>query len=175
MSQKHPNCGRLQVPQTGALANCSNVMSTMKLASLSVAIVIQSSFTMSHIPVEVCERCSCVDEEASNRPSCSKCWDPQVSQCKCSNLLLILVLTTPASHRGVLDRYLDFPIIFAESPSSFDTFSDHLRTNAIGPIIVAQKLLQTGIPIGSLIFMSSDSGSAGDFRAFEDGYDCIYD
>ncbi|KAG6991337.1 hypothetical protein G7Y79_00053g088200 [Physcia stellaris] len=53
---------------------------------------------------------------------------------------------------------------------SFDSFSDHLRTNAIGPIIVAQKLLRTGIPIGTLIFMSSDSGSAGDFRGFEDGF-----
>lgn len=54
--------------------------------------------------------------------------------------------------------------------SSFDNFSDHLRTNAVGPIITAQRLLQTGIPIGSIAFMSSDSGSATDFRDFEDGY-----
>ena len=53
--------------------------------------------------------------------------------------------------------------------SSFDNFSDHLRTNAVGPIITAQRLLQTGIPIGSIAFMSSDSGSATDFRGFEDG------
>ena len=54
--------------------------------------------------------------------------------------------------------------------SSFDDFEDHLRTNTIGPIITAQKLLQTNIPIGTMMFMSSDSGSMTDFRAFEDGY-----
>ena len=172
MLQRRLSYGHLQAPQTGALASCSSVMSTMKLASLSVT-VIQSLIAKSYVLVEVCERCSCVDEDASDRPSRSQCWDPQVSQCKCSKFLPILLLTTPESYGGVLDRYLCFSIIFAESPSSFDAFSDHLRTNAIGPIIVAQKLLQTGIPIGTLVFMSSDSGSAGDFRGFEDGYDCI--
>ena len=54
--------------------------------------------------------------------------------------------------------------------SSFDNFSDHLKTNAVGPIITAQRLLHTGIPIRSIAFMSSDSGSATDFRDFEDGY-----
>ena len=54
--------------------------------------------------------------------------------------------------------------------SSFDNLSDHLRTNTVGPIITAQRLLHTGIPIGSIAFMSSDSGSATDFRDFEDGY-----
>ena len=54
--------------------------------------------------------------------------------------------------------------------SSFEDFSKHLRTNAVGPIITAQKLLQTRIPIRSITFMSSDSGSATDFRVFEDGY-----
>lgn len=53
---------------------------------------------------------------------------------------------------------------------SFDNFSDHLRTNAVGPIITAQRLLHSGIPIGSIAFMSSDSGSATDFRDFEDGF-----
>lgn len=47
-------------------------------------------------------------------------------------------------------------------------------TNAIGPIITAQKLLQTRIPIGTITFMSSDSGSAGSFRSFEDGYDGVF-
>ena len=60
--------------------------------------------------------------------------------------------------------------MLAELISSFDNFSDHLRTNAVGPIITAQRLLHTGFPIGSIVFMSSDSGSATDFRAFEDGY-----
>lgn len=53
---------------------------------------------------------------------------------------------------------------------SFHDFDDHLKTNTIGPIIVAQKLLmQSGIPVGTIVFMSSDSGSAGKFLAFEDG------
>ena len=54
---------------------------------------------------------------------------------------------------------------------SFDLFQHHLNTNAIGPIITAQKLLQTRIPIGTITFISSDSGSATDFRAHEDGYE----
>ena len=66
--------------------------------------------------------------------------------------------------------YCFFISFFAEIFRSFDHFSNHLCTNAIGPIICAQKLLKTGIPIGTLIFMSSDSGSAGNFRAFEDGF-----
>ncbi|KAL2046856.1 hypothetical protein N7G274_000874 [Stereocaulon virgatum] len=53
---------------------------------------------------------------------------------------------------------------------SFEDFSNHLRTNAVGPIITAQKLLQTRIPIGTITFMSSDSGCATDFHAFEDGF-----
>lgn len=53
---------------------------------------------------------------------------------------------------------------------SFASFEKHLRTNTIGPIIVAQKLLQTHIPLGTIMFMSSDSGSAANFRPFEDGY-----
>lgn len=54
--------------------------------------------------------------------------------------------------------------------SSFDEFAFHLHTNAIGPIITAQKLLQTNIPIGLICFMSSDSGSQGNFREMEDGF-----
>jgi hypothetical protein len=53
--------------------------------------------------------------------------------------------------------------------SSFADFEYHLRTNAIGPIITAQKLLTTQIPIDIIVFMSSDSGSATNFRDFEDG------
>ncbi|KAK8200516.1 hypothetical protein HDK77DRAFT_230026 [Phyllosticta capitalensis] len=53
---------------------------------------------------------------------------------------------------------------------SFDEFAFHLHTNTIGPIITAQKLLQTNIPIGTMVFMSSDSGSAIDFREMEDGF-----
>lgn len=53
---------------------------------------------------------------------------------------------------------------------TFDDFADHLHTNTIGPILVAQKLLATHMSIGSIVFMSSDSGSALNFRAFEDGF-----
>jgi len=53
---------------------------------------------------------------------------------------------------------------------SFDEFAFHLHTNTIGPIITAQKLLQTNIPIGTITFMSSDSGSQGNFREMEDGF-----
>ena len=53
--------------------------------------------------------------------------------------------------------------------SSFGKIEDHMKTNAIGPIIVAQNLLQTDVVIGSFIFMSSDSGSTNNFREFEDG------
>jgi len=49
-------------------------------------------------------------------------------------------------------------------------FAFHLHTNTIGPIITAQKLLQTNIPIGTIVFMSSDSGSAANFREDEDGF-----
>lgn len=55
--------------------------------------------------------------------------------------------------------------------SSFLDFEHLLKTNTIGPTIVAQKLLTTGIPIGMIVFMSSSSGSTTDFREFEDGYD----
>ncbi|KAJ9649419.1 hypothetical protein H2199_000194 [Coniosporium tulheliwenetii] len=53
---------------------------------------------------------------------------------------------------------------------SFDEFAFHLHTNTIGPIITAQKLLQTNIPIGTIVFMSSDSGSAQNFLEREDGF-----
>lgn len=53
---------------------------------------------------------------------------------------------------------------------SFDEFAFHLHTNTIGPIITANRLLQTNIPIGTIVFMSSDSGSQGNFREMEDGF-----
>lgn len=55
-------------------------------------------------------------------------------------------------------------------PRTFDEFAFHLHTNCIGPIILAQRLLQTMIPIGTIAFMSSDSGSAQNFREMEDGF-----
>ena len=58
----------------------------------------------------------------------------------------------------------------AELPSSsFADFAFHLHTNTIGPIITAQMLLKTDMDIGTVVFMSSDSGSAARFRGEEDG------
>ncbi|OJD18690.1 hypothetical protein AJ78_01305 [Emergomyces pasteurianus Ep9510] len=49
--------------------------------------------------------------------------------------------------------------------------SDHLHTNTVGPIIVAQKLLRlTNVSFGTIAFMSSDSGSTQRFLDFEDGF-----
>ena len=53
---------------------------------------------------------------------------------------------------------------------SFDGFTRHLTTNTVGPIICAQRLLKSGIPIGTIVFMSSDSGSQQAFRHMEDGF-----
>lgn len=78
------------------------------------------------------------------------------------------VLTVLESHRSVLPCFISSYCLLRED-SSFTSFEDHLRTNTVGPIIVAQKLLHIGIPIGTIIFMSSDSGSTTEFRAFEDG------
>jgi NAD(P)-dependent dehydrogenase (short-subunit alcohol dehydrogenase family) len=87
------------------------------------------------------------------------------------------LLTDPESHRAVrlllaalywlrLERALRTN----ERHSSFDEFAFHLHTNTIGPIITANRLLQTNIPIGTIVFMSSDSGSQGNFREMEDGF-----
>lgn len=53
---------------------------------------------------------------------------------------------------------------------SYANFAHHLHTNAIGPIITAQRLLATGLRIGTVAFMSCDSGSAANFRDSEDGF-----
>ncbi|KAE9967180.1 hypothetical protein EG328_008385 [Venturia inaequalis] len=61
-------------------------------------------------------------------------------------------------------------IVCGRQSSDRMEFAFHLHTNTIGPIITAQKLLQTNIPIGTIVFMSSDSGSATNFREDEDGF-----
>ncbi|KAF2664331.1 NAD(P)-binding protein [Microthyrium microscopicum] len=53
---------------------------------------------------------------------------------------------------------------------SFDEFAFHLHTNTIGPILTAQKLLKAKIPMKTILFMSSDSGSAANFLEKEDGF-----
>ncbi|QKX54517.1 uncharacterized protein TRUGW13939_01604 [Talaromyces rugulosus] len=77
------------------------------------------------------------------------------------------------------EKKIDYAVINAgilEYPNrslemSFDHFAKHLHTNTVGPIIVAQKLLQLrDVAIGTVAFMSSDSGSTGNFLGFEDGF-----
>jgi NAD(P)-dependent dehydrogenase (short-subunit alcohol dehydrogenase family) len=55
---------------------------------------------------------------------------------------------------------------------SFSDFALHLHTNTIGPIIVAQQLVNLSIhaPPPKVIFISSDSGSTTNFLDFEDGF-----
>ncbi|KAI1325119.1 NAD(P)-binding protein [Xylariaceae sp. FL0255] len=55
---------------------------------------------------------------------------------------------------------------------SFSDFALHLHTNAIGPIICAQKLinLSPDSPPGKIIFISSDSGSTTQLLDYEDGF-----
>lgn len=55
---------------------------------------------------------------------------------------------------------------------SFSDFALHLHTNTIGPIIVAQKLINLSLdaPPPKVIFISSDSGSTTNFLEFEDGF-----
>lgn len=44
-----------------------------------------------------------------------------------------------------------------------------MRTNAIGPLICASAIEKV-VEVGTFVFISSDSGSAAKFRAFEDGF-----
>jgi NAD(P)-dependent dehydrogenase (short-subunit alcohol dehydrogenase family) len=56
---------------------------------------------------------------------------------------------------------------------TYAQFAHHITTNTIGPLLVAAAILKhhsPQIPISTLVFMSSDSGSAAKFRAFEDGF-----
>lgn len=53
---------------------------------------------------------------------------------------------------------------------TFDECAHHLLTNTVGPIVLAQKLLQIAdVVVGTVAFMSSDSGSTQRFLSFKDG------
>lgn len=72
-------------------------------------------------------------------------------------------------------RSLKWPLrkkgILTSTDSSYDNFALHLHTNTIGPIICAQRLLAANISIGTITFISSDSGSAQRFLGeLEDGF-----
>ncbi|TVY24375.1 putative oxidoreductase [Lachnellula hyalina] len=56
------------------------------------------------------------------------------------------------------------------SDVSFTSFTHHLTTNTIGPLQTASTLLSLPLHIKTLIFISSDSGSAQAFLSHEDGF-----
>ncbi|KAK0820189.1 hypothetical protein LTS16_017507 [Friedmanniomyces endolithicus] len=68
------------------------------------------------------------------------------------------------------EKSIDVGLTLAAQRSSYDDLAYHLHTNTIGPILAAQKLLKAGIPIGTIVFISSDSGSVSAFREHEDGF-----
>ncbi|KAJ5519894.1 short-chain dehydrogenase [Penicillium fimorum] len=100
------------------------------------------------------------------------------------------ILTCDVSHKEGIDifinqftqigeRKIDYVVVNAgilEYPNralemTFDKFAHHLLTNTVGPIVVAQKLLQIAdVAVGTVAFMSSDSGSTQRFLSFEDGF-----
>lgn len=56
---------------------------------------------------------------------------------------------------------------------TFATFTHHLYTNTIGPVVLASQLLShhpAHLHLSSLTFISSDSGSATKFLSYEDGF-----
>ena len=53
---------------------------------------------------------------------------------------------------------------------SYNQFALHLHTDCIGPIIIAQRILRASIKVGTIVLISSDSGSAQEFRPEEDGF-----
>ncbi|KAH8659217.1 hypothetical protein BGZ60DRAFT_414827 [Tricladium varicosporioides] len=56
------------------------------------------------------------------------------------------------------------------SEVSFKSFTHHLQTNTIGPLLTASLLTAiSALTIHTLIFISSDSGSTGNFLSHEDG------
>ncbi|KAE8141730.1 hypothetical protein BDV38DRAFT_279077 [Aspergillus pseudotamarii] len=91
-----------------------------------------------------------------------------------------------APDRSFIDQFvqsgvkkIDYAVINAgilEYPNraldmTFDQFAQHLLTNAVGPVIVAQERLKLpDVSIETIAFMSSDSGSTQRFLAFEDGF-----
>ncbi|KAI1615087.1 3-oxoacyl-reductase [Exophiala viscosa] len=89
------------------------------------------------------------------------------------------VLKYPNGYRNVQDKNHDAIVAFDPNVltfvgiyRSFSDFALHLHTNTIGPILVAQKVLNisSSAPPAKMIFISSDSGSTAEFRDHEDGF-----
>jgi NAD(P)-dependent dehydrogenase (short-subunit alcohol dehydrogenase family) len=56
---------------------------------------------------------------------------------------------------------------------TFKTFNHHLMTNTVGPVVLAASLLKyhsKELLLSNLTFISSDSGSQGNFLSYENGF-----
>nr|POE96406.1 putative oxidoreductase c24b10.20 [Quercus suber] len=105
----------------------------------------------------------------SHRSHRAQCRRPEIPQCACA----AIPRETPSPCIDLITN--DCPGTLPSqraSAISYDDFALHLHTNAVGPLICAQRLLQAKprLSIGGIVFMSSDSGSAQAFRAQEDGF-----
>lgn len=81
---------------------------------------------------------------------------------------LITLLNRNVDYLVLSAAVLKFPARATEV--SFSDFDYHLRTNAIGPIITAQKLIKANLTIGTIAFLSSDLGSATAADNLVDGF-----
>ncbi|KIW06261.1 uncharacterized protein PV09_02733 [Verruconis gallopava] len=100
----------------------------------------------------------------------------QLLQCDMLDGKSINQFITDLQHTGT--KRIDYVVLNAgvlkypnrATEISYEDLVFHLNTNTVGPIITARKLLQSGVSIGTIAFMSSDSGSSTEFRDFEDGF-----
>lgn len=123
--------------------------------------------------------CRCNEEVGRQggaaREYCTECWRLEISKC----LSMVRFSGADANtanrepprcvFRNTSPRRLS---LVADQNRAFSDFALHLHTNTIGPIIIAQKLLQiSGVtPPSKVVFISSDSGSTSMFRDHEDGF-----
>ncbi|KAF4627191.1 hypothetical protein G7Y89_g10964 [Cudoniella acicularis] len=63
---------------------------------------------------------------------------------------------------------LQYPNRISEITSQ--SFTHHLTTNTIGPLLTASSLTRLPLTIHTVIFISSDSGSTINFLSYEDGF-----
>ncbi|CRG91170.1 short chain dehydrogenase/reductase family oxidoreductase [Talaromyces islandicus] len=115
---------------------------------------------------------SALDAIRQNAPDLVKVLTCDVSSSESINAFIeqfVQSCATKIDYAVINAGILEYPNRSLEM--SFDLFAKHLHTNTVGPIIIAQKLLQLqDISIGTVAFMSSDSGSTGNFLSFEDGF-----
>ena len=134
---------------------------------------------------QLLERGDLVIATVRDPPKAAELWQMAGNSAGACQLLLCDVTQESEIERFVRElsslrllQRIDYAVINAgilEYPSrateaSFEVFERHMRTNCIGPIITAQKLLNSQIKVGTIVFMSSDSGSTQNFLAHEDGF-----